>query len=254
MTPSDNHTHIILASIEEMVKSAREKRIQRYSITEHVSQFEEARKSIDFGSVHKSGRMFSNLDEYLQEFRTVGYPLSDGLTIRAGLEVDYSPRYERKVGEFVNTVKWDFLICSIHEMRDGREIEDGKEESISKQDAHKGWSDYMKLQNEAVESDFVPFDVLTHPVRMSRRTLEVPTELDDLLLELARNAKRRNKALELNGSDLEFAPMLVRRLARACAKAGCSVSLGSDAHRPHEVSRGIAAASNLVEEFGLETV
>ncbi len=55
----------------------------------------------------------------------------------------------------------------------------------------------------ALESDFVPFRVLSHPVRMSRATKAVPLDLDELLLELAQIARRRNKALELNGSDID---------------------------------------------------
>jgi histidinol-phosphatase (PHP family) len=251
---SDNHTHIILASIEDMISSARDKGIQRYSVTEHISQFKEVRKSIEFGSVHKSGRMFDGFGEYLAEFQRVGYPFSNGLTIRKGLEVDFSLRYEKKLGGYVNEEKWDFLICSVHEMEDGTEIENGKKRAITKTEAHKAWHDYLKLQNKAIESDFIPFDVLTHPVRISRRTLEVPEEFDTLLLELATNAKRRDKALELNGSDLEFAPDLVKQLAIACSKAGCKVSLGSDAHRPFEVYRGMIAAANLVRQYGLETI
>jgi len=76
--------------------------------------------------------------------------------------------------------------------------------------------------------------------------------MDDLLLDLAKTARRRGKALELNGKDLNFAPGLVRRLAKACSKAGCSVSLGSDSHLPHEVFRNMNEAMALVEEFDLQ--
>ncbi len=105
----------------------------------------------------------------------------------------------------------------------------------------------------ALESDFVPFKVLSHPIRMSRATKAVPVDLDDLLLDLARIAKRRNKALELNGRDIDYAPELVRKLAIACSKAGCRVSLGSDAHHPREVFRNMGIAMALVKEFNLES-
>jgi histidinol phosphatase-like PHP family hydrolase len=104
----------------------------------------------------------------------------------------------------------------------------------------------------ALENDFVPFKVLAHPVRMSRATKAVPPNLDDLLLDLARTARRRDKALELNGRDIDYAPALVRRLAIACSKAGCKVSLGSDAHHPREVFRNMGIATALVNELDLK--
>jgi histidinol phosphatase-like PHP family hydrolase len=103
----------------------------------------------------------------------------------------------------------------------------------------------------ALESNFVPFTVLAHPVRLTRSVKEVPPDMDELLLELAESAKRRNKALELNGNDIDSDPELVRRLAFACAKAGCKVSLGSDAHYPRDVFRNMEAALGLIQEHGL---
>ncbi len=89
---------------------------------------------------------------------------------------------------------------------------------------------------------------------MSRGTQAFPPELDELLLDLARTAKKRNKALELNGTDIDYAPGLVRRLATACSKAGCNVSLGSDAHHPRDVFRNLRIAMALVNELNLETI
>ena len=74
----------------------------------------------------------------------------------------------------------------------------------------------------------------------------------NLFLDLAKLARRRNKALELNGNDLDYAPGLVRRLAKACSRAGCGVSLGSDAHYPRDVFRNVAYAMVLAEEFKLQ--
>ncbi|MGD0395321.1 MAG: hypothetical protein ABSB26_00230 [Nitrososphaerales archaeon] len=104
----------------------------------------------------------------------------------------------------------------------------------------------------ALESEFVPFSVLAHPVRMSRGTDRVPDEVDDSLLDLAKTARKHNKALELNGDDLDCRPKLVRRLAKVCSRAGCKVSLGSDAHYPRDVFRNMPDAMALVEEFALQ--
>lgn len=247
----DNHSHIIHAGVLEMVAAARANNVAEYSITEHVSQFKELRESVRFGSVHDKGRMFESLKEYRKEFGKIEGE-SVEMRINRGLEVDFSPSYETRVGDFVNQEEWDILLCSVHEFEDGKDIERVGREIVDRMVAYARWYDYFRLEQIALESDFVPFNVLSHPLRMSRAVKLVPPELNDLLLDLATTARRRNKALELNGSDIGYAPGLVRRLAMACAKAGCMVSLGSDAHHPREVFRNMDAAMGLVDEFKLK--
>ncbi len=253
MNRVDHHSHIINAGIGEMIEAAKRKKIDDYSITEHVSQFRELRESVQFRSVHTSGRMFESLREYTREFEKIDEDLGFGIIISRGLEVDYSPRYETQVGDFVNQEEWEILLCSVHESEEGKDIEGEQKRNNSAGIEREPWHDYYRLQRMALESNFVPFTVLAHPVRMARSVKEVPPDMDELLLELAESARRRNKTLELNGNDIDYNPELVRRLALACAKAGCKVSLGSDAHYPRDVFRNMEAALGLVQEYRLST-
>ncbi len=248
---TDNHTHILFADIGAMLGEAKKHNLSEYSITEHVSQFREPREKIDFGAVHLRGRIFKDVAEYNQEFRKVD-PATLCVKVNRGLEVDFSPRYEKEVAEFVNQSEWDILICSVHELEDGESIEKKAGLSASRASVHKLWHDYLQLELSALESDFISFDVLSHPVRMSRATRTVPRDFDALLMDLARAAKKRDKALELNGNDIGQSADLVRRLAVACSKADCSVSLGSDAHHPNEVFRNIRVGMRLIDEFKLK--
>ncbi|SRR5579875_1655626 len=253
LTPRDNHNHIILSDIDSMVGSARARAIKEFSITEHVSQFREPRSSIDFGSIHDTGRIFESLKEYDLEFSKIKN--NEEIKVRRGLEVDYSPRYETKVGNYVNQDEFEILLCSVHELEDGTDVQ--RPGTMRKdEDPKKLWLEYIELQKRALESDFVPFNVLTHPVRMAQGVKKdaCPENIDELLLDLAKTARKRNIALELNGSDLNFSELLVRKLALACSEAGCKVSLGSDAHRPHEVFRNMSKANKIVEELGLEVL
>ncbi|HEX4921653.1 MAG TPA: hypothetical protein VFV92_13045, partial [Candidatus Bathyarchaeia archaeon] len=118
--------------------------------------------------------------------------------------------------------------------------------------AQQRWRDYLNLEKLALQSTFVPYRVLAHPIRMARTNSTVPSEFDELLVDLASLAKKKNKALELNGRDIAYAPQIVRRLALACSKAGCKVSLGSDAHHPRDILKNLDVAMNLVQELKLE--
>src|SRR2546430_14764903 len=224
MTLVDNHNHILLAEITEMLAAAKANNVSEFSITEHVSQFREPRESIRFGSIHPSGRIFQSLKDYNDEFRKADQLAYSGMKINRGLEVDFSPRFETKLGDFVNQEEWDILLCSVHEFEDGKDIERTVRGKADPAFAHEHWREYLRLEQMAVESDFVPFKVLAHPVRMSRATSVVPTDLDDLLLDLGRTARSRSKALELNGRDIDYSPALARILAAACPTAGCRVN------------------------------
>ncbi len=119
----DNHNRILLARITEMLASAKANGVSEFSITEHVSQFKEPREAIRFGSLHPSGRIFESLKEYDDEFEKTHHASYLGMKINRGLEVDFSPRFEKKVGDFVNQEEWDILLCSVHEFEGGRDIE-----------------------------------------------------------------------------------------------------------------------------------
>jgi HisJ family histidinol phosphate phosphatase len=250
----DNHSHIILANIQDMVAAAKAKNIDRYSITEHVSQFKVIKESITFGSTHGEGRIFGDLDEYVSEFSRISESDLSGMKLLKGLEVDFSPRYAAKVGEFVNQEKWDILLCSIHELEDAADIEHPGPRAANPATAIELWYEYFRLEKSALESDFIPFKVLTHPTRMMKGVNRLPEDFDELLLDLAKTARRRDKALELNGKDIGYAPELVRRVAAACSKAGCKVSLGSDSHYPKDVFGNMEVATALMNEFKLQLI
>lgn len=248
----DHHSHILSAGIVEMVAAARKKGIAEYSITEHVSQFKELRDTVGFGDIHSTGRIFSSLKEYREEFKKLG-TIEGQLKVNRGIEVDFAPRYEKRVGDFVNQENWDILLCSVHEFEDGKATEHIGGTIDDRPAAYARWYDYFRLLQAALESNFVPFEVLTHPVRVARKMKYVPPEIDDLMLDLATKARRTGRKLELNGRDVKYAPELVKRLAKACSKAGSRVSLGSDAHHPDEVFQNLDFTLKLIEEFKLQT-
>ena len=247
----DNHSHIILASIESMVEAAKKTEVSRLSTTEHISQFTFARQQVKFGSVHESGRMFSSFDDYLKEFDKVRG--ISGIRVRKGLEVDYILEYKKEIGDLVSRKKWDVLLCSIHELPGGIDLED-KNLPQDKKNADERWRRYVEKQKEAIISDFIPFDVLTHPERLAVGTPNAPEDFEDLMVGLAKVAKEYEKALELNGADLERTPDLVKKVASACGKVGCKVSYGSDSHYPDQVSRNHDLARKLIEENGLQVI
>ncbi len=232
------------------------KGIQSISITEHISQFRNPRSEIKFRSVHSNGRMFDSFEEYLNEFSKLEEEHDEDqspIRVRKGLEVDFSPVFEEQVSSFVNQKKWDILLVSVHELSNGEDVEDRKVLGDPNSSVNR-WNDYINLEKRALESEFVPFDVLTHPIRLARSTPNVPDNFDDLLVDLAAVSKENGKALELNGNDIARDFTFVERIARACARSKCRISFGSDAHHPSEVGRGLEKARSLVEKYNLSVL
>lgn len=244
---SDNHSHILYDDIASMVNSAKSKNLDSISITEHVSQFREPRSTIKFGSVHRTGRIFSGFEEYLLQFETLD---ARGPRVNKGLEVDFSPRYETEISSLVNRKRWEILLGSVHELKNGVDIEN-KAHLKDRESSEERRVEYVELQKKALTSEYLRFDVLAHPVRLARSTQTTPPHIDDLLLDLAGLAKSERKALELNGNDIARNLLLVEKLARACSDAGCNVSFGSDAHRPNEVGSGYDKARELIQHYRL---
>ncbi len=195
--------------------------------------------------------MFSSFDDYLKEFEKVRN--IDGVQVRRGLEVDYIRDFKSEIHDAVSMKKWDVLLCSIHELRGGIDLEE-KKLPQDKKSAEERWREYIEIQKEALKSDFIPFDVLTHPERLAVGTPTVPEDLEELMVELAKVAKEHGKALELNGADLSRTPDLVRKVASACGRTRCKVSYGSDSHYPDQVSRNFDLAIGLIEKYQIEVI
>jgi histidinol-phosphatase (PHP family) len=237
----DYHTHICEAPIDTMLASAVEKGIREYGISEHIFQIDEGRHI--FPEIVSEGRYFSRAS-YVEMCRERARTSS--LIVRLGLEVDYVSGIEAEVAQVLSGVEWDYLIGSIHEI-DG--VDMFAHVPFDLTEGRRLWQRYYALSIAAVESG--TFDVLSHPVRNMVCNPHVPEDVGELLLALAESAAAKGVALELNGEDTRRWPEMVTALARACGQAGCSISLGSDAHRPETVAQSLLAASIIAAEAGV---
>ena len=146
-----------------MLAAAKTNMISDFSITEHVSQFRELRESIRFGSVHPNGRIFDGVKEYNEEFRKIDQATYSGMKINRGLEVDFSPRFEKTVGDFVNQEEWDILLCSVHEFEDGRDVEKSVRGTLGPATANEKWIEYMRLEHAASRERLCPVQSALSP-------------------------------------------------------------------------------------------
>jgi histidinol-phosphatase (PHP family) len=240
----DYHSHICESTIDAMLASAAEKGVCEYGISEHIFMLNEGH--LVFPLVPEEGRRFTR-EWYVETYRDRAQ--RSPMSIRLGLEVDYVPGTEVPVADVLAGVEWDFLIGSVHEI-DGTDLFEYT--PVDEREGQRLWRRYYELSVAAIESG--AFDVLAHPVRNMIRNQYVPEDVGDLLDAVATAAARDGVALELNGEDTRLWPEMVTALAQAAGRAGCAVSLGSDAHRPETVAQSLLVASSIAAEAGVPGV
>lgn len=241
----DYHSHICVASLDAMVASARAAGIVELGVSEHIFQLNEGHLVLP--ELAEEGERFDRA-WYVDTLRDSAAASAD-VMLRLGLEVDFVPAKHDPILAVLAGIEWDYLIGSVHEV-DGKDIFSYVPSGAA--EGERLWLRYYELIAEAIESG--AFDVISHPVRNAERNPYLPARLDGLLEEVAAFAKLHGVALELNGHDTTTWPELAERVARACGRAGCPVSLGSDAHHPQQVGVGLTQAAAFAARAGVPGV
>jgi len=173
------------------------------------------------------------------------------IIVRAGLEVDHDPENADMAKSLAERFSFDLITSSVHfsdrfNFVSRRAVR--KSLDVSDQD----WADaYLSSLHEMLDKPF--FDVVGHidVLKKFGRNFSRP------VLERFRDVCRRMAALglvmELNTSGLDHKaaePYPGPVLLEMAAREGVGVTLGSDAHAPHEVGRHFEAAVKLLAETG----
>jgi histidinol-phosphatase (PHP family) len=237
----DLHTHICRTSLETMLASAEERGLREFGISEHIFQLDEGNIIFPHSELEGAcigGEWYVNAVRSARDERQV--------KVLLGLEVDFLPGTEGEVGALLSETDWDYLIGSVHEIGNWDLF------TQTPSDADEGvrlWDRYFSLMAEATESGL--FDIISHPVRNALLNPHLPEDFDEQLASVASVAARNDVALELNGEDITRWPELVERLVAACVRTNCLVSLGSDAHGPETVTRGLQRAAEMAAAAGV---
>ena len=118
------------------------------------------------------------------------------------------------------------------------------------------WRRYFEVWCEAVLSD-APFTVMAHP-DLAKKFGILPSFDPQLLYEQAAEAcAAAGRMVEVNTSGLHYAckeMFPAPALLAAFRRAGVPCTVGTDAHKPAHVARGIEQAYRLMAQAGYRTV
>jgi len=237
------------ANAERYREAAEERGIAELGVSEHVHRFVQA---LDVWT-HPFWRRWAvdDLDDYCAFVR-------EETDLKLGIEADFVPGREDRMANLLDEREWDYVVGSIHFLRDEAIDMRGEWDIWRSGDPDKVWSQYFETLGEAARTGM--FDVLAHPDLVRVWGSAAPRPEGDPRRYYARamdGIAESDVAIEVSTGGLrkpveEVFP--ARPFLEMCLEAGRPVALSSDAHRPEEVGHEYCQGVELLGSLGVEEI
>ena len=234
------------ANAERYQDVAAERGIGVLGVSEHVHRFEQAL------TVWRHPFWRSNATDDLDEYCAF---VREETTLALGIEADFVPGAEDRMANLLDERDWDYVIGSVHFLRDEAIDMRGEWDVWTSNDPEKVWKRYFETLGEAARSGM--FDILAHPDLVKVWGRDVPRPTGDLLrfYDLAMDGiAESDVAIEVSTAGLrkpvgEIYP--APAFLEMCVEAGRPVALSSDAHVPNDLGHRYDEALELLERAGV---
>ncbi len=246
--PADYHTHTPLChhavgTPGQYIDAALAAGVTEYGVSDHAPARPEP---------FDDWRMLeADLPAYFAWVDTARAHAAGRLPVRLGLECDWLPGCESWIEDLASRAEWDYLIGSIHYLRDwdfdnpkwlGRWSEVDVEETWARY-----WEEYAAMARSRL------FDCLGHPDLVKKFAFRPKGDLNRYYEPVLAAIAASRSAIELNTAGwhkpcAEQYPAFDFLLM--AQEAGIPLLINSDAHAPGEVARDFDKAIALAREAG----
>jgi histidinol-phosphatase (PHP family) len=234
------------ANAELYRETASERGIEELGVAEHIHRFVQAldvwthpfwqRQAVD------------DLDDYCAFVR-------EETDLKLGIEADFVPGREDRMANLLDARDWDYVVGSVHFLRDEALDQRGDWDVWRSGDPDKVWPRYFETLGEAARCGL--FDILAHPDLVKVWGEDAPRPDGDLRRYYERAMEgiaESDVAIEVSTAGLrkpvgEIYPS--RAFLEMCLEAGRPVSLSSDAHRPEDLGHEYERAVDWLAEVGV---
>ncbi|MGI6105091.1 MAG: histidinol-phosphatase HisJ family protein [Raoultibacter sp.] len=248
------HTHTSYCghgegSVEALVAAAKQKGIVRLAVTEHFP----LSTALDYDA-YLSMRA-EDLDSYEADVLQARSKNPD-MHILLGCEMDWLGAEEDRAPEQKDLSRFDLVLGSVHFV-DGWAFDDPSQKGRwDELGADYIWRRYFELWCKAVLSD-EPFTIMSHPDLCKKFGYRPSFDPTELYREAAEAARVAGRMVEVNTSGAFYAckemypaPGLLQEFRHA--EVPCSI--GTDAHTPANVARGLDDGIKLMYESGYREI
>jgi len=238
--------HFTPANAERYRDVASERGIEALGVSEHVHRFEQALKV--WRHPFWEANAVDDLDDYCAFVR-------EQTDLALGIEADFVPGAEDRMANLLDEREWDYVIGSVHFLRDAAIDMRGEWDVWTSTDPEKVWKRYFETLGEAARSGI--YDILAHPDLVKVWGRDVPQPGGDLrrFYDLAMDGiAESDVAIEVSTAGLrkpvgEIYP--APAFLEMCLEAGRPVALSSDAHVPNDLGHRYDEALELLERAGV---
>jgi histidinol-phosphatase (PHP family) len=248
---TDAERYFTRSNAERYREAAAERGIEELGVSEHVYRF---RQALDVWT-HPFWQQnaLDDLDHYCGFVR-------EETDLRLGIEADFVPGREDRMANLIEERDWDYVVGSIHFIRDEALDIEGKWDiwNTGRSDPDKVWRTYFEWLGEAARSGM--FDILSHPDLVKMWGSERPRPDGDLRRFYDRAMEGiadSNVAIEVSTAGLrkpvgEIYPDPA--FLEMCLEAGRPVALSSDAHVPEHLGFRYEEALDMLGKLGVTEI
>jgi len=244
----DYHIHTKMCGhangeMEEYVESAIKNGLTEMGFSDHFPLFH-----IEPGDLSMK---MEDFPLYIKKVKEMQEKYKDKITIRLGCEVEYSADIEKPTKEMLSKYNFDYLLGSTHFL--GMWIFDHPDhkDEFEKRDVYEIYSNYFTGLEKMISSRM--FDIVAHIDLIKKFGYRPSRPLEEIYSKIAKAINNSSMAIEINTSGLrkpvkEMYP--AAQLLKICFETNIPVTLGSDAHKPEEVTRDFDKAVLLIKNAG----
>lgn len=238
--------HFTRENAARYAEAAAERGIDVLGVSEHVHRFRQALDVWDHPFWRENA--VDDLDRYCAFVR-------EETDLALGIEADFVPGREERMRELLERRDWDYVVGSVHFLRNSAVDMEGDHDVWSSGDPEEVWARYFRALGGAARSGL--FDILAHPDLVKVWGRRRPRPSGDLrrFYDLAmQGIAESDVAIEVSTAGLrkpvgEIYP--ARAFLELCLEAGRPVSLSSDAHVPDDLGHGYERALELLRSVGV---
>lgn len=237
-------------TMAEYLATARMLGLSEIGFADHVPMYWLPEQQRDANNAMAMGQ----LAHYIEDVKLLQQQTSD-VKIKLGLEVDYIPGWEEQAAKVIKSLPLDYVLGSIHFLEGWGFDNPAYLNQYAQWDIMELYQSYFHQLCQAASSGL--FDVMAHPDLIKKFNYYPDKDLTHLYQQVAQAFAESGVCVEINTAGLRVpaqelypAPALLQWFYRCKVP----ITLGSDAHTPHQVGQGLQQAVKLIKNVGYQQV